>query len=269
MLFTQLSLSIVALSAALVPRAAADAVPTAPGPGDSFNEGSACPIQWNLDTTGTWTNFTIQLMTGSNQAMTPLMTVVSGVDGTTGTGKYSWTCPEVTPNSAFTQAGSATSWTTRFTIASASGETTEPTETVMVDGKPVGWGTGRLSGASADTSAAASGAGSSGAVTTATTTTSSASSSPSGMVTVVTTSSTDPATSTSTSTSTSSSSSSASSSSASSSSTSSQVVASGSSNAAAKSSTNGNGASSLLAGSRAVVVSGTALVALASLAMFA
>jgi hypothetical protein len=65
----------------------------------------------------------VRLMTGSNQAMTPLVTVASGLDGTTGepafpkkrpeeigglrvlrfrtgTGKYEWTCPEVNPNSA-------------------------------------------------------------------------------------------------------------------------------------------------------------------------
>ena len=34
-------------------------VPTAPGPGEYFNTGSDCVIQWNRDTTGTWRNVTI------------------------------------------------------------------------------------------------------------------------------------------------------------------------------------------------------------------
>ncbi|GAA6011736.1 hypothetical protein JCM11491_000734 [Sporobolomyces phaffii] len=284
--FTQL-VGFAALSATLLPRVAADVVPTAPGPGDSFNEGSPCPIQWNVDTTGTWTNFTIQLMTGSNQAMTPLATVASGLDGTSGDGKFSWTCPEVTPNSAvsrppplsylceFTHAGSPTSWTTRFTIASASGQSTEPTETVMVNGKPVGWGTGSLSGASvslssgsAGASASSGGAGASGAA-------SAASSSPSGMTVISTPSSSSSAAAAPATTASSSSASSASSvgpsssdSSSSSSAASQPASASGASRAPAQSTTTPNGASALVA-SRSSLVSGSVLLAMVSFAILA
>ncbi|GAA5852066.1 hypothetical protein JCM5353_003008 [Sporobolomyces roseus] len=261
-------------SSSLISRVAADAVPTSPGPGDSFNEGSPCPIQWNLDTTGTWTDFTIQLMTGSNFQMTPLATVASGLDGTKGEGKYEWTCPEVEPNSAiyfyqFTQTGGNTSWTTRFTIASATGETTEPTETTMVNGVAVGYGTGRLSGASVSLSpgAGASGAASSGLVgggggaasSMAASVSSVVSSSPStssGMMTsVVTTSSTPVETSQSSSSSVSQSSSSRSS-----------INASGASNAA-QSAAPANSASSLLSSTSVVV--GSLIFALSSLAVFA
>lgn len=48
--------------------------------------------------TGTWKNMTIQLMTGANQAMVPLMDLVTEFDGTTGSGAYSYPCPDVTPN---------------------------------------------------------------------------------------------------------------------------------------------------------------------------
>ncbi|GAA5908968.1 uncharacterized protein JCM6883_002567 [Sporobolomyces salmoneus] len=287
-------------SSALVSRVNGDVVPTAPGPGDSFNEGSPCPIQWNLDTTDTWTNFTIQLMTGSNQVMTPLATVASGLDGTSGTGKLSWTCPEVDPNSAvnlllpqvsstslppptrltlypyteFTQAGAPTSWTTRFTIASASGETTEPTETVMVNGQPVGWGNGRLSGdsvslssdASPSSSARGAGSTSTAAVGGAVIASSSSSAAPSGMTTIITTSSVAPSTSTVVSPESSSSSRVLSRVAAASSSTN-PAAASGISNQAAQSSTVGNGASSLLTSTS--VVSGTVLLAFTSFFMFA
>ncbi|GAA5996839.1 hypothetical protein JCM5350_000504 [Sporobolomyces pararoseus] len=238
--FTQLvSLAAVSSTLLLVDRVKGDVVPTAPGPGDTFNEGSTCPIQWNLDTTGTWTNFTIQLMTGSNQAMTPLLTVASGLDGTTGTGKYEWECPQVDPNSA-----------------------TEPTETVMVNGKPVGWGTGRLSGASVSLASGSSAAGSTAAGS------ASASSTPSGMTTIISSSSSTTApstssTSTSSSDSASSSSSSSSMSSASSSSSTSQVTASAASNsnnAASSSNQTGGAASSNLVFS----LGGAALLAIGS-----
>lgn len=35
---------------------------------------------------------------GSNQNFVQLAEVATGIDGTTGDGKYSWTCPEVTIN---------------------------------------------------------------------------------------------------------------------------------------------------------------------------
>ncbi|GAA5941269.1 hypothetical protein JCM10213_007469 [Rhodosporidiobolus nylandii] len=153
-----LSLTKIAVTAAsMAALGRSQVVPTAPGPNDVF--------RWNLDTTNTWTNFSITLKTGANLNMITLEEVVSGLDGTTGTGEYSWTCPEVTPNSkiyfyAFEQAGEDQSWTTRFTIAAADGSTTDPTNTT--DG--IAWGTGRLvgtssSGSSDSSSSAAAGSG--------------------------------------------------------------------------------------------------------------
>ncbi|GAA6064111.1 hypothetical protein JCM10212_002488 [Sporobolomyces blumeae] len=289
--FTQLAVaSSLGLLASLVN---ADVVPTAPGPGDSFNEGSPCTIQWNLDTTGTWTDFTIQLMTGSNFQMTSLATVASGLDGTTGDGKYSWTCPEVDPNSAiyfyrkslpsclprpqFTQAGGNTSWTTRFTIASSTGATTEPTESAVINGQTIKYGTGRLAGdsvslasgaaAASSTGSASSNSTSGGAVagaSSAVTTSSAAaadstSSGSSGMVTIVT----------STSTSLPSSSSSSSTTDSSSTSTASRQ-ATAAQNAATQSPSNTNAAPSIRGGSdHAVWVAGAATVMTGAWALIA
>lgn len=44
--------------------------PIVPSPGDVFNEGSDCNIAWNPDTTGTWVEMNIELMSGSNENMT-------------------------------------------------------------------------------------------------------------------------------------------------------------------------------------------------------
>ncbi|KAH9813319.1 hypothetical protein DFH28DRAFT_930062 [Melampsora americana] len=134
----------------------AGVTPTAPGPGQVFNEGSDCTIQWNLDTTGKWTNFAIDLKTGSNQAMQLVTNVASGLDGTKGATSHKWKCPAVTPNSAiyfyeFSQAGESPTWTTRFTIASSSGATTPPTESTQPDGKKIPWGTGSLANGAAPT----------------------------------------------------------------------------------------------------------------------
>ncbi|BGP21245.1 cell wall beta-glucan synthesis family protein [Rhodotorula toruloides] len=158
------SFNILALGVLAAAAASAQVVPTAPGPGEVFKVGSKCNIEWNLDTSGTWTSFEIQLMTGSNLAMVPVQTVASGLDGTTGSGTIDFTCPNVTPNSAiyfyqFSQAGQPTSWTTRFTIAGADGSTTPPTQST----NGIAWGTGSLVGqagsaGSAGSSAAAGGA---------------------------------------------------------------------------------------------------------------
>ncbi|GAA5980996.1 hypothetical protein JCM10908_003945 [Rhodotorula pacifica] len=162
---TQLGASAVLLALSAAKAVHADVVPTAPGPGEVFRVGQKCNIQWNLDTTGTWTSFEIQLMTGSNLNMVPLTTVATGIDGTTGAGTIDFTCPQVTPNAdiyfyQFTQAGAATSWTTRFTIAAADGTVTQPTETTA----GIAWGTGQLVGA-AGAGAGAAAAGSSSSAT--------------------------------------------------------------------------------------------------------
>ncbi|PAV19750.1 ser-thr-rich glycosyl-phosphatidyl-inositol-anchored membrane family [Pyrrhoderma noxium] len=120
-----------------------------PAPGTVFKQGETCTIQWAVDTTGTWTETNIELMTGSNLAMVHLTTVAT-VDGTKES-SYSWTCPEVTPNSAiyfyqFSSPAEPTNltWTGRWTISASDGSTTDPTETT--DG--IQWGTGALVDAS-------------------------------------------------------------------------------------------------------------------------
>ena len=50
----------------------ADPNPTVPGPGDKYNEGATCHIEWDPDTTGQWKTMNIQLMSGSNLAMVPI-----------------------------------------------------------------------------------------------------------------------------------------------------------------------------------------------------
>ncbi|KAI1795219.1 Ser-Thr-rich glycosyl-phosphatidyl-inositol-anchored membrane family-domain-containing protein, partial [Ganoderma leucocontextum] len=133
--------------------ALASFTPTAPGPGDTFAAGSSCTIKWNADTTGgKWTDVSISLMTGSNNNMTRLATVVSGLDGTDGSlSPYSWTCPEVDPYSAiyfyqFTDGDDVqnSQWTTRFTITSASGDSEKPEHNIQPNSDPVPWGEGRL-----------------------------------------------------------------------------------------------------------------------------
>ncbi|GAA5878879.1 hypothetical protein JCM1840_000828, partial [Sporobolomyces johnsonii] len=130
--------------------------------------------------------------TGSNLAMVPLETVATGLDGTKGATSLDWTCPQVTPNSAiyfyqFTQTGGNTSWTTRFTIASATGDSTTPTNSTVSNGETIKWGTGSLVGkvsssasavlvsAAASSSASSSSSSSAGAETTASSSSSSSS----------------------------------------------------------------------------------------------
>jgi hypothetical protein len=90
----------------------------------------------------------IELNTGDNFNMKHLTTVtmVDGTDASVTT--YSWTCPDVTPNSNiyFYQFSSPVStqpsWTGRFTIASTSGATTPPTNATQPGGAALPWGTG-------------------------------------------------------------------------------------------------------------------------------
>ncbi|TBU32783.1 Ser-Thr-rich glycosyl-phosphatidyl-inositol-anchored membrane family-domain-containing protein, partial [Dichomitus squalens] len=139
--------------AILSARALAALTPTAPGPGDTFAAGSPCTIKWDADTSGTWTNVSIYLMTGPNSNMTRLVTVTSGLDGTdTSLSPYNWTCPEVDPYSTiyfyqFTNRDDAqdSQWTTRFTITSESGDSVEPEHPTQPDGDSVPWGEGHVS----------------------------------------------------------------------------------------------------------------------------
>lgn len=151
------------LVAALAGLAArADITPTAPWGGVVDNTGGPCDIQWNIDATGEWKDVSIYLMTGSNQNFVQLAEVATGIDGTTGDGKYSWTCPDVTINApiyfyAFSNNGAAVStWTTRFTIASASGQTVPAPESTQPDGSAVPWGAGAIVGQSSGGSGAIS-----------------------------------------------------------------------------------------------------------------
>ncbi|KAI0091582.1 hypothetical protein BDY19DRAFT_931213 [Irpex rosettiformis] len=126
----------------------ADPTPSAPGPGDSFNQGSDCKIGWTPDNTGAWTTMNIELMTGDNFNMKHLTTVTT-VDGTK-TSSFTWKCPAVVPNSAiyfyqFTSpASNVTLWTTRFGIASTDGHLDAPAQTTQPDGAAIPWGVGAL-----------------------------------------------------------------------------------------------------------------------------
>ncbi|KAG8928918.1 hypothetical protein FRC02_006223 [Tulasnella sp. 418] len=146
----------------------ASVVPSYPGPGLVFKQGSQCEIQWTPDPTGQWNKMSIDLMTGSNDAMTVVTNVVRGLDGSDPTlSPYTWTCPDVDPYSSiyfyqFTRDKNAAkndaaeglvnetdgpdmpAWTTRFTIASANGTTVAPQHTAQSGGEPVPWGVGKL-----------------------------------------------------------------------------------------------------------------------------
>ncbi|SCZ96072.1 BZ3500_MvSof-1268-A1-R1_Chr8-1g09985 [Microbotryum saponariae] len=127
--------------------------PTAPGPGVTFDVGGQCSFTWTADTTNTWTSFDVDLMSGSNQAMSVVTRVTSGLDGTK-SGTATFTCPDVTPNSAiyffqFTMSDADPQWTTRFTIASSTGATTTPAHSTQSDGSAIPWGVGTLAGGAA------------------------------------------------------------------------------------------------------------------------
>jgi len=138
----------------------AEVVPITPSSLDTYNVGAQCQVVWTGDadpaTKDKWKNMSIQLMTGDNFGMVHLTTVAMDQDGSVD-GSFQYTCPDVTPNSMiyFYQFRSPwietaeTQWTTRFTIASATGEVTEPSE--ETDG--IQWGTGALVNPSSGTPA--------------------------------------------------------------------------------------------------------------------
>ncbi|KAJ3786756.1 hypothetical protein GGU11DRAFT_69062 [Lentinula aff. detonsa] len=145
-LFSFVVLSAAAASTLL---ARADIVPDTPSTG---NAGSTCSITWTGDSSSSsnWSNMAIEFMTGDNFDMVFLTTVATGLDGTK-SGSYSWTCPEVTIYSAIyfyqfispAETGDPV-WTTRFAIASSSGETTTPPNSTQPDGETIAWGNGAL-----------------------------------------------------------------------------------------------------------------------------
>ncbi|KZV65041.1 hypothetical protein PENSPDRAFT_668652 [Peniophora sp. CONT] len=165
------------LSGALM-GARADPVPNTP---DTGIAGKTCTITWAEDTTGNWGQTAIELMTGDNQAMVHLtksticfaglgpqavsfspvcfqananveslpFSAVTTLD-TSKASSYSWTCPEVTINSAiyfyqFSAEGQSLTWTTRFALAGADGSTVAEPNATQPDGKAIPWGTGALS----------------------------------------------------------------------------------------------------------------------------
>lgn len=72
--------------------------PTEPDGNTLVKAGSNITAQWTVDQSGLWSNMTIELMTGSNEAMTSLETVGEGIDGTVET-SYSFVAPQVHPYS--------------------------------------------------------------------------------------------------------------------------------------------------------------------------
>ncbi|KAM0787060.1 hypothetical protein ACM66B_006323 [Microbotryomycetes sp. NB124-2] len=137
--------------------------PLGPGPGIVFREGGQCTTSWRRDTTGDWTSFAIDLMSGSNTQMTVVTRVADDMDGTSTSTTFTFACPEVTPNSAiyflqFTQDGADPQWTTRFTIAASDGSTTRPQYTTQPDGSAVPWGLGALADGTVASTVGAGGA---------------------------------------------------------------------------------------------------------------
>jgi len=171
-MFAATALALLAAASVVV----ADPTPLEPGPGAVFNEGQNCTTTWTPDSTGVWTTMNIELMTGDNFQQVHLKTIGT-VDGTdTAVHSYSYPCLDVTPNSAiyfykFSSPASAnTYFTTRFTIADASGASVTPTATeTATNGDIVPWGTGALTDPSQGDQPPASGAGSSNSTTAATT----------------------------------------------------------------------------------------------------
>jgi len=142
--------ALLVIAASLLARA--DVTPTEPSPGDIFNAGSPCHATWLGDSNSTtiWKNMAIELMSGSNTDMIHITTVATGQDGTVD-GIFTFTCPQVNPNSAiyFYQFSSpqtkVLTWTTRFTIASSTGATTPPPNATQPgSGDAIPWGVGAL-----------------------------------------------------------------------------------------------------------------------------
>jgi hypothetical protein len=121
-----------------------------PGVGETFKAGSECSVEWKVDPTGLWKTMHIQLMSGSNFDMKHVTTAgtVDGTDPTKTT--FTWTCPELDPYSEIyfyqfsTPASKELIWTTRFLITDKDGKSVPPANPTQPDGKPIGWGIGKL-----------------------------------------------------------------------------------------------------------------------------
>lgn len=142
-MFAKLLIAAITLPALL---ARADPNPIIPGPGDSYKEGGNCQIEWEPDTTGKWTNMLIELKTGDNYNMVSLQAITT-IDGTKES-KYTYPCPDVSPNSAIyfyefsCSAVPDKYWTTRFTITDKDGKSTPPANSTQPNGDKIPWGVG-------------------------------------------------------------------------------------------------------------------------------
>lgn len=121
-----------------------------PGVGTTFKAGSDCTVEWKVDPTGQWKTMHIQLMSGNNLDMKHI-TTAGTVDGTDPTkASFTWTCPELDPYSEIyfyqfsTPASKELIWTTRFLITDKDGSFVPPPNPTQPDGKPIGWGIGKL-----------------------------------------------------------------------------------------------------------------------------
>ena len=54
----------------------AEVVPTAPGPGDVFKQGDQCTFTWTPDSTGTWKQMNVELMSGNNWQMSHITSML-------------------------------------------------------------------------------------------------------------------------------------------------------------------------------------------------
>ncbi|KAH7326890.1 hypothetical protein B0J17DRAFT_620552 [Rhizoctonia solani] len=184
------------LAASAVAGVVAAPNPTEPSASSVFNVGQQCTIKWDADSTGAWKAMNIQLMTGDNWNMIHISTIAQNIDATDATkNTYSYTCPEVIPTSAiyFYQFSDPSDpknllWTTRWTLASADGTTTPPSETTQPNGDKIPWGKGALVDPSTAVAAPAylSGTNQSGGSTNATASAAPVSTSSSGSATTVT-----------------------------------------------------------------------------------
>ncbi|CAL1714395.1 unnamed protein product [Somion occarium] len=122
----------------------AEPVPSEPGPGSSFNEGANCPVTWEVDTTGVWKTMNIELMSGSNLQMNHITTIAT-VDGTDPTkAEFTFPCPAIYFYQFSSPATTNLTWTTRFTIADATGNSVPPANANQPNGDPIPWGIGAL-----------------------------------------------------------------------------------------------------------------------------
>ncbi|KAG0743234.1 hypothetical protein G6F57_005870 [Rhizopus arrhizus] len=151
------------ITAALLTALAEAAVsPTYPQPGTVQIQGQSYDITWSFDGKNASETYQIDFMTGSNDNQKVLSTVAKGVSANLL--KYSFTAPEVSPNSAiyffmFTGSNGDQAWTTRFGIAANAGAslTAEP-ESTQPNGDKIPWGIGKLASSSSNSTSAASSA---------------------------------------------------------------------------------------------------------------